>query len=93
MASRDTDQLSHFVADYKAQASAITVAGRMAIVVVEATFNCVDLIRGEVVPGLYLKCHIVRPGPPPPSICGLIYLTQASAEGAGLGRPVACWKT
>lgn len=66
MAGGDTDQVSRFVADYKAQASTITASGRMAIVVVEATFNCVDLIRGEVVPGFYLKCHIVGPGPPPP---------------------------
>jgi hypothetical protein len=30
-------------------------------VVVDATFNCVDLIRGEVVPGFDLRGHIVHP--------------------------------
>jgi hypothetical protein len=29
-------------------------------VVVEAIFNCVALIRGEVVPKLYLKGHMAR---------------------------------
>ena len=59
MASGDADHLSHLVADYKAQALSITAPCRIAIVVVEAIFNCVDLIRGEVVPKLYLKGHIV----------------------------------
>jgi hypothetical protein len=31
------------------------------IVFVKAYFNCVEFIRREVVPGFYLKGHIVRP--------------------------------
>jgi hypothetical protein len=55
IASSDADHLSNLVADYKAQALAIMAFGCMTIVVVEAIFNCVDLIRREIVPGFYVK--------------------------------------
>ncbi|MGA7739254.1 MAG: hypothetical protein WCB22_28025, partial [Pseudolabrys sp.] len=55
------DHLSHLVAHYKGQALAVVASGCITIVVVEAIFNCVDLIRGDVVPGFYLKGHIARP--------------------------------
>jgi hypothetical protein len=52
---------TRLVADYKAQALAIMASGCMTVMVDEAIINCVDLIRREVVPGFYVKGHVVGP--------------------------------
>ncbi|MGB9318514.1 MAG: hypothetical protein WCB62_26365, partial [Pseudolabrys sp.] len=61
---------------YKGQALAVVASGCITIVVVEAIFNCVDLIRGEVVPGFYLKGHIViHPAVIPPRLVTCLRFT------------------
>jgi hypothetical protein len=61
IASSDANDLSGIVADHKAQTLAIVPPRCTAIMFVKAYFNCVEFIRREVVPGFYLKGHIVRP--------------------------------
>ena len=55
VASGDADDLSHLVADYEAQVLAIMASGCMTVVVVEAIFNCVDLSRRKVMPGVLFE--------------------------------------
>src|SRR6201992_2409862 len=61
IAGNDADHLSHIIANYKAQTLAVIASCCTGIVVVEAIFNCVDLIRREVMPGFYLNGHTVDP--------------------------------
>ena len=61
MAGGDADHLSRLIADQKTQALSIAASGCIAVVIVEAILDRLDFIRGEVVPGLYPRVHIVRP--------------------------------
>jgi hypothetical protein len=61
IASGDADNLSHLVTDYEAQILPIMASGCITIVIVKVMFNCIDLSRREVMPGFYLKGHVVRP--------------------------------
>ena len=60
MAGDGGDRLSGLIPDYEAQTSTIVSSGGPAVVLVKAFFDGVDLIRGEIVPGLDLKNHDSR---------------------------------